>query len=179
MHAERPHGVAVEHVPELDGRARAHEPQLEEGRPVLHEEGARHETAEGTWKVGQHVDVPALAHGKGRVEGTRAQGAGARDRPPAERGLDEVVRDQPRRIRGRELPDSEGHAVELPQEGGLEEVQALHDLLLVEGAESARAAGRGPSVEAGVRELRVLEKVLERAAGQGHARGARGAEGSG
>ena len=72
---------------------------------------------------------------------------------------------------GGELPDSEGHAVELPQEGGLEEVQALHDLLLVEGAESARAAGRGPSVEAGVRELRVLEKVLERAARQGHARG--------
>ena len=67
---------------------------------MFHEEGTRHETAEGAWKVGQHVDVPAPPHGKGRVAGTGPQGAGASDRPPPERGLDEVVRDQPRRIRG-------------------------------------------------------------------------------
>jgi len=75
--------------PELDGRARAHEPQLEEGRPVVHEKGACHETAQGTRKLGKHVHVPALAHGKSSVEGTRSESASARGRPPAERGLGE------------------------------------------------------------------------------------------
>ena len=103
LHCTRPRGVAGEYIPELGGGARSHEPQLEEPRLVLHEEGSSDKPAQAGRHAGEHVDILALSDRQLGVQGTRAQGACMGDCAAAKRCLQQVVQDKLGAVRGREL----------------------------------------------------------------------------